>query len=209
MQRQGHPLKVLLLTWEYPPRVVGSLADHIHNLAHGLAARGLDVTVVHPSDADREYLDGAVRVLTATHPIKHHTQILNYIWALSIALTRRSADFFHSAEGKSLGIIHAHEWTACIPAIYLKWSFKLPIVLTMYSTESIRGGKGTLLGDGIVEVENFCLQNCDIVLAGSSEVASRLRTEYGVAAEKILSANLGLGEVEAALDAYRRLEVKA
>jgi len=208
LQRQNSPLKVLLLTWEYPPWVVGSIAEHVRSLADGLARKGLNVTVVHPSEVESERINGNVRVLTVNHPFRHHIHILNYIWALSISMTRRSADFFHSTTGKGFNMIHAHEWTAYLPAVYLKWSFKLPVAFTVYSTESIRGGKGTLLGDGIAEVERFCLQACDIILAGNSEVALRLNREYGVAPEKILPANLGLGEVDAALEAYKIAEAK-
>lgn len=39
-------MRVLLLSWEYPPRVVGGLARHVEGLARGLAAAGLDVHVV-------------------------------------------------------------------------------------------------------------------------------------------------------------------
>jgi glycosyltransferase involved in cell wall biosynthesis len=198
----------LLLTWEYPPNIVGKISEHVHNLAHGLVKEGLDVTVVYPSEKDATLTDGFVKILTAGHPVKNHIHILNYVWALSISLSRRAADFLNNTDYNEY-IIHAHEWISSLPAAYLKWRFKLPIILTAYSTESMRGGKGTLLGDGIIEVERFCLQLSDIVLAGSDEVASRLRDEYGVVANKILPADLGLGEVKAALNAYKRWGTKA
>jgi glycosyltransferase involved in cell wall biosynthesis len=201
------PPKILLLTWEYPPAVVGKISEHIRSLAHGLVKEGLDVTVIYPSEEDRVFIDEQVKILTAGNPIKNYIHILNYVWALSISLTRRSADFLSNVDCKNY-IIHAHEWTSCLPAVYLKWRYNLPIILTVYSTESIRGGKGTLLGDGIVEVERLCLKVSDIVLAGNDEVASRLRDEYGVI-DKIMPADLGAGEVKAALNAYRRLRIRA
>ncbi|MEM3737580.1 MAG: glycosyltransferase [Candidatus Bathyarchaeia archaeon] len=207
IRKQDRPLKVLLLTWEYPPRIVGRVAGYVYSLAQGLAGRGLDVTVIHPSDGDGEKMDGAVRVLMAGHPIKHHASILNYIWSLSVTLVRRSADFFHSMNGEGLNVIHAHDWTSCLPALYLKWSFNLPTVLTVYSTESIRGGMGNLLGHGISEVERFCLKYADIILAGDDDVASRIKVDYGILCEKILPARLGSSDVDTAINAYEKVKV--
>jgi glycogen synthase len=33
-------MKVLMVSWEYPPVVVGGLGRHVYNLATGLAAAG-------------------------------------------------------------------------------------------------------------------------------------------------------------------------
>ena len=35
-----------MLSWEYPPLLVGGLGRHVHALATGLAAAGHEVTVV-------------------------------------------------------------------------------------------------------------------------------------------------------------------
>ncbi|MEU7575810.1 MULTISPECIES: glycogen/starch synthase, partial [Micromonospora] len=39
-------LRVLLLSWEYPPVLVGGLGRHVHALSVALAAAGHEVTVV-------------------------------------------------------------------------------------------------------------------------------------------------------------------
>ena len=39
-------MKVLVVSWEYPPVVVGGLGRHVHHLAEALAEHGLDVTVL-------------------------------------------------------------------------------------------------------------------------------------------------------------------
>ena len=63
----GQPLRVLMLSWEYPPVVVGGLGRHVHALATALAAAGHEVTVVtrHAEGAPlEEYVEG-VRVVRA------------------------------------------------------------------------------------------------------------------------------------------------
>src|SRR3954465_9658037 len=42
----GRALRVLMLSWEYPPVVVGGLGRHVHALATALADAGHDVVVV-------------------------------------------------------------------------------------------------------------------------------------------------------------------
>ncbi|MGI9082074.1 MAG: glycogen/starch synthase, partial [Thermoleophilaceae bacterium] len=39
-------MRVLILSWEYPPLIEGGLARHVHKLAEQLAAQGLDVHVL-------------------------------------------------------------------------------------------------------------------------------------------------------------------
>ncbi|MBM0235678.1 glycogen/starch synthase, partial [Micromonospora sp. STR1_7] len=59
--------RILMLSWEYPPVLVGGLGRHVHALSVALAAAGHDVTVVtrHSDGAPlEEYADG-VRILRA------------------------------------------------------------------------------------------------------------------------------------------------
>ncbi|MGC4857489.1 glycogen/starch synthase, partial [Micromonospora sp. DT4] len=57
--------RILMLSWEYPPVLVGGLGRHVHALSVALAAAGHEVTVVtrHADGAPlEEYADG-VRIL--------------------------------------------------------------------------------------------------------------------------------------------------
>ena len=51
-------LRILMLSWEYPPVLVGGLGRHVHALATSLAAAGHEVTVVtrHAGDAPLELM---------------------------------------------------------------------------------------------------------------------------------------------------------
>ncbi|MBC7476398.1 MAG: glycogen/starch synthase, partial [Candidatus Sericytochromatia bacterium] len=39
-------MRILMLTWEYPPKVVGGLARHVEDLSNALVRAGHDVHVV-------------------------------------------------------------------------------------------------------------------------------------------------------------------
>jgi glycogen synthase len=57
------PMRILLLSWEYPPHVVGGLGRHVAALARTLVAQGHEVHVVtrdHPDEPAPldEWVDG-------------------------------------------------------------------------------------------------------------------------------------------------------
>ena len=60
-------MRVLMLTWEFPPRSVGGVAAHVDGLSQALAQAGHDVvllTLSHPG-APADSRVGGVRVLRA------------------------------------------------------------------------------------------------------------------------------------------------
>src|SRR5690242_13917462 len=60
-------LRILMLSWEYPPVLVGGLGRHVHALATALAAAGHRVTVVtrHGPDSPLDERRDGVRVVRA------------------------------------------------------------------------------------------------------------------------------------------------
>lgn len=73
-------MRVLIVSWEYPPVVVGGLGRHVHALAGRLAAAGHDVRVLcrQPAGTDAgthptvdEIHDGGVRVLRVAEDPPH------------------------------------------------------------------------------------------------------------------------------------------
>ena len=54
-------MRVIMFSWEYPPKIVGGISPHVYGLAHALAAQGAEVHVVtceHPGAAAEELEDG-------------------------------------------------------------------------------------------------------------------------------------------------------
>ena len=57
-------MKILMLTWEYPPRVVGGIARVVYDLSHRLIKDGHEVTVVTYRDGETPYFeDDITRIL--------------------------------------------------------------------------------------------------------------------------------------------------
>jgi glycogen synthase len=46
-------LKILMLSWEYPPRIIGGLARHVHDLSVALVQQGHEVEVITGDHVER------------------------------------------------------------------------------------------------------------------------------------------------------------
>ena len=56
-------MKILMLSWEYPPRIVGGISRVVYDLSHKLIKNGHEVTVVTNRDGDVPYIEKAVKEL--------------------------------------------------------------------------------------------------------------------------------------------------
>lgn len=137
-------MRVLMLSWEYPPVVVGGLGRHVHALATSLAAAGHDVTVVTrhaPGAALEEYAQG-VRVVRAPEdppafPLATPS-LLAWTMAFNHTLTRAALRAVDSAGPGGYDLIHAHDWLVTHTAVTLKEHLDRPLVATIHATEAGR-----------------------------------------------------------------------
>jgi glycogen(starch) synthase len=135
------PVRVLMLSWEYPPVLVGGLGRHVHSLATALVATGHEVTVVTrhaPGAPLEEYLEG-VRVVRAPEdpplfPLST-PNLLAWTMAFNHSLTRAA---LRAAETGEYDVIHAHDWLVTHTAVTLKEHLDLPMVATIHATEAGR-----------------------------------------------------------------------
>ncbi|MGC4806287.1 glycosyltransferase family 4 protein [Micromonospora sp. DT233] len=133
--------RILMLSWEYPPVLVGGLGRHVHALSVALAAAGHEVTVVtrHTDGAPlEEYADG-VRILRAaedpvTFPLAT-SSLLAWTMAFNHTLTRAA---LRACESGTYDVVHAHDWLVAHTAITLRDHLDVPLVTTIHATEAGR-----------------------------------------------------------------------
>jgi glycogen(starch) synthase len=137
----ARPHKVLMLSWEYPPVVVGGLGRHVHALATSLVTAGHEVTVVTrhaPGAPLEEYAEG-VRIVRAPEdpplfPLDTEN-LLAWTMAFNHTLTRAA---LRAADSGGYDVIHAHDWLVSHTAVTLKEHLDLPLVATIHATEAGR-----------------------------------------------------------------------
>ena len=135
-------MRVLHLSWEYPPLVYGGLGRHVHALAEAQAAAGHDVVVVtpHPGTDGLAYDEvvHGVRIVRVPHDdpeVPPHERFLAWTMALNHAMTRTGLAL---GRGWRPEVVHAHDWLVAHAAANLRAAFEVPIVATMHATEAGR-----------------------------------------------------------------------
>ncbi|RYG32795.1 glycosyltransferase family 1 protein [bacterium] len=136
-------MRVIMLSWEYPPRIVGGISPHVYELSQELQAQGVEVHVVTRETAnapDEEIETSGVnihRVHLAEKPndFLHEIRLLNQATDLRV---RRLLEGWRP--GGEPTIFHAHDWLSLDSARELKYEYKLPMIATVHATEHGRHG---------------------------------------------------------------------
>ncbi|BCL17108.1 glycosyltransferase family 4 protein [Micromonospora sagamiensis] len=137
----SRPRRILMLSWEYPPVLVGGLGRHVHALSVALVAAGHEVTVVtrHAEGAPlEEYADGVRIVRAAEDPVTFPLatgSLLAWTMAFNHTLTRAA---LRAAESGDYDVVHAHDWLVAHTAMTLREHLDVPLVSTIHATEAGR-----------------------------------------------------------------------
>ena len=126
-------MKICMLTWEYPPRIVGGLARHCHGLARALARLDHEVHVVtleFPGTSEYEEVDG-VKVHRVKIELGHPnfitwSLIFNHFMEKRVAALSRQVNF---------DVVHTHDWLTTPAGVASKNFMNKPFVCTVHSTE--------------------------------------------------------------------------
>ncbi|NUR58760.1 MAG: glycosyltransferase family 4 protein [Catenulispora sp.] len=179
------PMRVLMLSWEYPPVVVGGLGRHVHALARKLAEAGHEVTVAtrHAPGAPVEEVVEGVRVVRAPEDppaIPFDTpHLLAWTMAFNHTLTRAA---LRAAETGEYDLVHAHDWLVTHTAVTMKDHLGVPLVATVHATEAGRH-QGWLPGDlnrAIHSVECWLGSEAERVLVCSRYMGREVDALLGV-----------------------------
>lgn len=136
-------MRVIMLSWEYPPRIVGGISPHVHDLSQQLVKQSVEVHVVTKETKlapDEEVEASGVhvhRVHLAQQPndFIHEIQLLND--ATELRVRQLLEDWRRGGEPT---LFHAHDWLSLDAARELKYEYMLPVIATIHATEEGRNG---------------------------------------------------------------------
>ena len=131
-------MKILMLTWEYPPRIVGGIARVVHDLSKRLIKDGHEVTVVTYRDGELpEYEnDKGVKVYRVENYMIRPNNFIDWVMQLNFNMVSKASEIIRK-EGK-FDVIHAHDWLVATSAKTLKQAFGIPVVATKHATDAGR-----------------------------------------------------------------------
>lgn len=186
-------MRVLMLSWEYPPVVVGGLGRHVHALATHLARQGHEVVVLcrQPTGTDavtHPTSDGVVEgvrlVRVAEDPahLVFERDLVAWTLAMGHAMTRAGLALLR---GWRPDVVHAHDWLVTHPAIALAEAAGVPLVATVHATEAGRhsGWLTQVLNQQVHSVEWWLANRADSLITCSAamraEVAHLFEVDAG------------------------------
>ena len=179
-------MKILMLTWEYPPRVVGGIARVVYDLSRTLLKDGHDVTVVTYRDGDVPYFedDKGVKVYRVDNYMINPNNFIDWIMQLNFNLIAKANEII--AEQGNFDVIHAHDWLVAYAAKTLKNSYNIPIVATIHATEA---GRNSGIHDEtqryINDTEWMLTYEASEVIVNSNYMKNELQRLFGLPYEKI------------------------
>lgn len=182
-------MRVIMLSWEYPPRIVGGISPHVYDLSQRLQAKGIEVHVVTkatPNAPDEETQPSGVQV-HRVHLGEEPNDFLHEIQLLNIATDLRVRKLLEDwRPGGQPTIFHAHDWLSLDAARELKYEYKLPAIATIHATEMGRhGGIHNDTSRYIHEQEYWLTYEAWRVIVCSEFMKSEVERTFSVGGEKI------------------------
>lgn len=178
-----------MVSWEYPPLLVGGLGRHVHALAGAMAAGGDSVTVLTRGDgsAPADEVVAGVRVVRVPPDpmlLRFEDDLLAWTLAFNHALTR--AGLRISGEERP-DVVHAHDWLVAHAASTLTSHLGVPLVATVHATEAGRhqGWLPEPVNRSIHSVEAWLTGQARRVIACSAYMRWEVSRLFDVPADRV------------------------
>lgn len=182
------PMKILMVSWEYPPVVIGGLGRHVHHLATDLAAAGHEIVVLsrRPTDTDpsthptTDETSQGVRILAAAqdpHEFTFGTDMMAWTLAMGHSMVRAGL----SVRNWVPDVVHAHDWLVAHPAVALADYFDVPLVSTIHATEAGRhsGWVAGRVSRQVHALESWLARETDSLITCSASMREEITTLFG------------------------------
>ena len=181
-------LTVMMLTWEFPPRIIGGISPHVYYLSKSLARNGVKVYVVtcdFPGAPQHEVVDG-VEVFRIDSYKNPSPDFATWVYLMNVNMQKEAAALVNSIN-KKVDVFHAHDWLVANAGIGLKHVFRKPLLATMHSTEiGRRNGIHFDYERMIHETEAWLTYEAWRVICCSDYMVSHVKWAFGLPADKLV-----------------------
>lgn len=184
-------MKVLLLSWEFPPKIVGGLGVVVYNIVKHLLQKGVEPKIILPCDPENKELNDLI--LPVFRKIEFKYGVYESVIFDEETVEGKSffdiVDLYAERVAKickhlDFDIIHAHDWLTFKAAMKLKKSTGKPFIAHVHSTEFDRAG-GKYGNPRVHEIEYYAFHSADKIIAVSKRVKNWIVNEYYVDPKKI------------------------
>ncbi len=180
-------MHVIIFSWEYPPRVVGQLAEYIKTLSTQLVKNKVETHVVTYHD----FLTGAVeeasgvKAMRVANPVRTHIDVLTWDLTLNQEVERAAASIYYQAN-KQIDLIDVYDWHFIPAAVTLKNALDIPFVYSVESLEEHRSPEANMpYNMAIKSIEWLGFYEAKKVSVKSEWMRNEVVRIYSVPKEKI------------------------
>jgi len=178
---------IIMLSWEFPPRIVGGIAAHVHDLSRALAQTDLDVHVItleFPGAKGYEEIEG-VHVHRVDSYKYSSPDFASWTFMMNLNLQAKGIELIRSLKG-NVDVVHAHDWLVAMAAVGLKHLLRVPLLATIHSTEyGRRNGLHTNYQTMIHQTESWLSHEAWRVICCSDYMASQVSWAFGLPRQNI------------------------
>ena len=179
-------MRVFMLCWEYPPRIIGGLARHVEGLSRALASLGHEVHVITLDfpEAPYEEHEGSLyvhRVPVSVPAPSFHSWVLLF----NHFFEKRLGQLVH--EFGAPDALHIHDWLTVPAGVAAKQLLRCPLVMTFHSTEASRSSNSPSTESAMVEgLEWWGSFEAARVIAVSGWMKSEVVSTFRIPSEKVV-----------------------
>jgi glycogen(starch) synthase len=182
-------MRILLLSWEYPPVVEGGLARAVRKLSEQLVRDGAEVHVLTrgggrlPAEEDRHGVT-VHRVREPTYPKGDVDAFVGWVDDMNADMLERGGDL---CERYEFDLVHSHDWLVAGAAERLARRHGCPWVVTVHATEYGRhqGWVDKYPQSHIHGVEQRMVRSADAVIACSHYMRGHIAQAFKVAPRRV------------------------
>jgi glycogen synthase len=188
-------MRVLLISWEYPPVIEGGLGRHVRKLSESLVRDGVEVHVLTrgggrlPSEADQH----GVRVHRVREPQfpRDPSAFVRWVDAMNADMHALAAEL---CERFDFDLVHSHDWLVAGAARLAARQIERPWLVTVHATEFGRhqGWVQNHPQSHIHAAERAMVRSADHVITCSRYMRVHVANVFGVRPAKITAIPNGI-----------------
>ncbi|MHB8171941.1 MAG: glycosyltransferase family 4 protein [Thermincolia bacterium] len=131
-------MRILMYSWEYPPKSVGGLAQHVYDLSQALVKQKAEIHLItcgDPALPVEEEVEG-MQVHRVNPYSLRAPDFRTWVLHLNMAMLERTMALVNGlAQGGTFDLVHSHDWLTAHVARAVKHALNLPLVATIHATE--------------------------------------------------------------------------
>jgi glycogen(starch) synthase len=189
-------MRVLILSWEYPPIVEGGLARHVRKLSEQLVAQGIEVHVLTRGGghlASEEDRHGVIvhRVREPDFPKNDLDAFISWVDHMNEDMGAAGTELL---DRFGFDLVHSHDWLVAGAARRLARAARVPWLVTVHATEYGRhqGWVDRHPQSQIHTTERRMVRDADRVITCSHYMRRHVADVFGIPAARVTAIANGI-----------------